>query len=125
MSRLLVISNINSYSISANGIYFYLIYYKLLLYRNKPKFRILNSHFYIECQFYLYVLANFSLAKKVVITYTFLVVFILKLRLFGVLNLIVYTCIKGYIILFPQNLALLLNSLFSPNLVLYNIICIV
>ncbi len=48
MSRLLVISDIDSYSISADSIHFCPTYYKLILRGNKPKFGILNNLLHIE-----------------------------------------------------------------------------
>ncbi len=125
ISELLVISDVDSYSISADSICLCLICYKLLLCGKRPKFEILNGLPYIKCQFYPLILANFSMAKEVAIICAYPVVFILKLRPSRAFNPIAYTCIKNHTVLFPQNLVLLLNLLFSLTLALYNVICII
>lgn len=64
------------------------------------------------------------MAKEIGITYTYLVVSILKLRPFVVFNLIAYTYIKSHTVILPQNSDFLLNLLFFLILALHNIICI-
>ncbi len=122
ISGLLVISDVNSCSISTDDIRLCPTHYRLLLRRNKPKFGILNSLPRIECQSYPLVLADLSLAKKAVITRAHPVVSSLKLRPSEVFNLVAYSRIKGHAILLPQNPAPLLNLLFSPTLVLHDVI---
>ena len=79
----------------------------------------------MDYQFYLLVLAYLFIAEEIAIAYMHPVISILKLRLFGAFNLIVYTCIKRYIVLFSQNLSILLNLLLSPILTLQNVIYII
>lgn len=125
ISRLLVISNIDSCSISANDICFCPICCKLLLRENRPKFGILNDLSHIECQSYPPVLADLSLAKKAVIAYAHPVVSIFKLKLSGGFNPIAYSRIKSHAVLLPQNPAPLLNLLPFPTLALHNVIHII
>ncbi len=125
MSRLLVISDIDSCSISADGIRLCPTCCRSLLHGNRPKFRILNSLLYIECQSYLSVLADFFLVEEAAIARTHPVMSILKLRLSGAFNPATYSRIKGHAILFPQNPTPLLNLLPSPTLALHDVIRIV
>lgn len=125
ISVLLVISNVDSYSIFTNSTHLCTICYRSLLCKNRSKFGTLNSFACIECQSYPFILADLSMAKEVTITCACPVVSILKLRLSGAFNLTIYTCIKGHAILFPQNLVFLLNLLSSPTLALYDVIRIV
>lgn len=98
--ELLTPSYIDYYAISNNDICLCLTYSRLLLLKNQPKFRILNGLPYIDCQLYPPMLADLSIAKKVVIAYVPPVVFILKLKPSEVFNLIAYSRIKGHIVLF-------------------------
>ena len=65
------------------------------------------------------------MAKEVIITYMYLVVFIFKLRLFGTFNPVVYFGIKRHMVLFPYNLAPLLTFFPSSTLALYDVIYII
>lgn len=125
ISRLLVISNIDSYFIFINSTRLYTTCCRSFLHRNRPKFGIFNGFPHIEYQSYPLVLANLSLAKEAAIARAYPVVPILKLRPSEVFNPAANSRIKGYAVLFLQNPALLLNLLFSPTQALHNIICIV
>ena len=124
-SGLLVISNIDSYSISNNGICFYLICRKSLLLRNRPNFGILNGLPCADCQFYLPALVDLSIAKEAAIAHAYPVVFISKLRPCGIFKLAAYFDIIKYAVFLLENPAPLLTFLPSPTLVLHNVICIV
>lgn len=63
-SRLLTFSYINYYAIFDNNICLYLIYSRLFLLRNQPKFGILNSFPHGDCQLYPFALADFSIVKN-------------------------------------------------------------
>ncbi len=125
MSRLLVISDIDSCSISADNIRLCPTFCRSLLRGNRPKFRILSNFPRIKCQSYPPILADLSLAKEAAIACAHPVMSILKLRPFRVFNPATYSCIKGHAILFPQNPAPLLNLLPSPTLALHDVIHIV
>ncbi len=125
ISRLLVISNVDSCSISTDDTRLCTTCCRSLLHGNKPKFRILNVLSHIECQSYPLVLANLSMAKEAAIARTYLVMSILKLRPSRAFNLAAYTHIKGHAVLLPPNPAPLLNLLLSPTLVLHDVIRII
>ncbi len=125
MSGLLVISDVDSCSISADGIRLCPTCCKSLLRGNRPKFGILNGLPHIEYQSYLSVLADLSLTKEAAIARAHPIVSILKFRPFGAFNPAAYSRIKGHAVLLPQNLAPLLNLLPSPTLALHNVIRIV
>ncbi len=125
MSGLLVISDVDSCSISANDIHLCPIYYRSLLCRNRPKFGILNGLPCIKHQSYLPVLADFFLVKEAAIACAYPIVSIMKLRPFEAFNPTVYSCIKGHTILFLQNPASLLNLFSSLTLALHDVIYII
>ncbi len=79
----------------------------------------------MDCQFYPPGLANLSMAEEAAIAYTHPIVSILKLRPSRAFNPVVYSHIKGHIVLLLQNLAPLLTLLPFPILALHDVICIV
>lgn len=117
-------SNIDNVAIFNDNICLCLTYSRSFLLKNRPKFEILNGFPCINCQSYLSMLIDLSMAKEATIAYTHPIISILKLMPSKVFNPVVYSCIKGYAILLLQNLAPLL-ILLSPTLVLYDVIYIV
>ena len=125
ISKLLVISNIDSCSIFEDGTYLCFTCKKLFLLRNRPKFEILNNLLYADCHSYSLALADLSMAKKATIVCAHPVIFILKIRPSKTFNLVAYSGIKGYTVLFLQNLSFLLILFPFPTLALYDVIRIV
>ena len=74
----------------------------------EPKFDISNKMPQLYCQYYPAPLETLTSAEKVVITRTYLVVIILKLRPKNNLNLGTYKGICRHFVLWPQNLGPLL-----------------
>ena len=102
-----------------------LICKNLHLLGNQPKFEILNSLLYADCQSYLLLLADLFMAKKTAIICAHPFISIFKLRLSENFNPAAYCDIKGYALSFLQNLALLLTFFPCLILALHNVICII
>lgn len=77
------------------------------------------------CQYYPNILKNLTIVEEVVITCTYPVILILKLRLSGLSLLALYQQIHGHAMVLPQNPGPLLDLLLSSIFQLYEIIRVV
>lgn len=92
---------------------------------NIPKFGVINVVNIYPCQDYPNVLKDFIIVEKVVITCTYLVISILKLRLSGSKLSSSYQQIRGHAVVLLQNYGPLLDFLSSNTFQLHKIIRIV
>ncbi len=75
----------------------------------------------MDCQSHFFALVDLFMAEEAAIARMHLVVSILKLRPSGTFNLAAYSCIKGHVVIFPQNPTLLLTLLLSSTLALHDV----